>query len=93
MKSIDKTVKRLTEKLNLDSEDSEMLSQMLYSVVDSREKRIKSLEKKLEKHEKAFVPTKKKIMGSLKNCIDAHGPITKDLLESAAKRVLNNCFE
>ena len=50
-------------------------------------------EGKRNKLKKDKIITLKRINGSLKSCINAHGPITKQLLGSASKRVYGSLLE
>jgi len=47
----------------------------------------------IDKLKKDKIITLKRINGSLKSCINAHGPITKQLLGSASKRVYGSLLE
>jgi hypothetical protein len=49
--------------------------------------------KTIEKLKKKKKATLKKVNGALKQSINAHGPITKDLLGSASKRVYGSILE
>lgn len=49
--------------------------------------RVRHLEDAFSPHE-PYVPTKKLVMGALRSCIHAHGPIERQDLTSAAKRVV-----
>lgn len=47
----------------------------------------------IEKLKKKKNATLKRVNGALKQCINAHGPITKDLIGSASKRIYGSILE
>ena len=63
----------------------EVITHMIESLVESRDRRIKHLQRKAKP--KVFEMTQNKITGALRQCINDHGPITKEWIGSAAKRI------
>ena len=92
-KSIQRTVTRLQEKYSINDEDAIIMEHMLRSIVISRDRRIKYLTNRVTSLSNDWMPTQRKIVGSLRSCIREHGPITKDCIEIAAKRKLNNMVD
>lgn len=89
-KSVDRTFKRIIKKLKTGDYDPEVILHMLQSLVESRDRKIRHLEGKARNRK--FVLNEKQISGALRSCIDAHGPITKEFIGSAAKRIYNGCI-
>lgn len=77
---------KLTEEL---SKTKPKLSRLLEIIEDFESDNINTIEK-LKKKKTA---TLRKVNGALKQSINAHGPITKDLIGSASKRVYGSILE
>ena len=89
MKSSERTTKRIIAMVESGDYDPDIIQHMVDSLIESRERKIRHLKKKAKPRE--FIMTTKIISGALKNCIRDHGPITKDWIGSAAKRIYGNC--
>lgn len=92
IKDIDHTVARIAMKYGISDEDTDIISHMLHSVVESRDNHINYLENKIE-HSHTIVEEKLRITsniigGALKSCINSHGPITSKYIASATKRII-----
>lgn len=78
---------RLTEKIKLElSKPQPNLDIILKYVNDFEKENLKTIEK-LKKQKSVEA---KKINGALRQTINAHGPITKELIGSASKRILGS---
>lgn len=86
IKGVERTVKRIGDMVELNEQQRTLVEAMLQSVVDNRDRRIRYLENRAAS--RSYAPTKQKITGALRSTINAHGPITPDLIESASKRIL-----
>jgi hypothetical protein len=71
--------------------DPEIIEHMIASQTRRYEKKIEHLKKQLRPQR--FLMSERRIIGGLKNCIRDHGPITKDWIGSAAKRVYASCID
>lgn len=85
-KSVKHVVERIVDMGDLDSEQEETVRHMIESLVRNRDVLIDKLTVKAQANEKVLTP--KMVAGSLKDCIRAHGPITREWTGSAAKRVV-----
>jgi hypothetical protein len=88
IKTTSRTAKRIIAMVESGNYDPDIIEHMLQSLVESRDRRIRHLEKKAKPRE--FVITPKAISGALRSCIRHHGPITKELVPSASKRLYGN---
>lgn len=91
LKSIECTAKRIIEKIESGDYDPSIIEHMIGSIVKNRDQRIKILTDKMRPRK--FVLTEKKVAGALRCCIKAHGDITKQNINSAAKRIYCGCVE
>jgi len=90
VKSVKRTAERVIEMVNSGAYDPDIIEHMIGSLVTSRDRKIKHLQRKIKPRELYF--TENIVSGALRECIKIHGPITKDFISSATKRIYNNCF-
>lgn len=83
--------RRIIEKVEAGTAGHTMITNMLDSLVRDRDNRIKRLESRVKP--RVFNMTVKIINGALKDCIRNHGPITKEWIGSASKRIYQNCVQ
>ena len=89
-KKTDRLARRIVERIQDGTADHTMVTNMLDSLVKNRDKRIAQLERRNKP--RVFTMTQKIITGALRDCIRNHGPITKEWIGSAAKRIYINCI-
>lgn len=89
IKSTESTKRRLGEKLKdkLSEDDFGLIFHMIDSLIISRDKTVEHLKHKLERYKQPKLIEEKSIMVALRETIRIHGPITRELIGSAAKRV------
>jgi hypothetical protein len=78
-------VRRICSWTNCDDETKEKIDGMIFSLIKSRDCIIEKLKKRTL--ERKLLITETAITGALRNTINTHGPITKEWIESAAKRI------
>lgn len=84
-KSVKHVVERIAVMGELDAEQTETVRHMIESLLRNRDVLVDKLTVRAQSREQTFTP--KMISGALKNTVDAHGPITREWIGSAAKRV------
>ena len=84
-KSVKHVVDRIARMGHLDEEQEYVVRHMIEALVRNRDVLIDKLTVRAQERENAF--TTRMISGALKNTITAHGPITREWVGSAAKRV------
>ena len=89
MKSTESTKRRLKSRLGdkLNEDDFELIFHMIDSLIINRDNVVEHLKKKLNHYDKPRLIEEKVIKGAIKDTINSHGPITRELLGSAAKRI------
>ena len=90
-KSVKRTIERVIKKIESGDYDPQIIEHMLFSLIESRDRRIRFLEAKAKPRE--FVLTQKRISGALRNTIKHHGPIYPENINSAAKRIYGTCLQ
>lgn len=90
-KKTDNLARRIIEKIEAGTADHTMITGMLDSLVRERDNHIARLETRLKP--RVFNMTMKIINGALKDCIKSHGPITKEWVGSASKRIYRSCIQ
>ncbi len=91
IKSIKSTTNRIIKKVESGDYDVEQIEHMITALVKNRDRRIESLKDK--SRPRVFNMNETKIAGAIRNTIDTHGPITKDWIASAAKRIYKECVD
>lgn len=89
LKNTKRTAQRIIAMVESGNYDPEIIEHMVESVVNNRDKRIKELETRVKP--RTFDISLKIISSELINTIKAHGPITRNYVSSAAKRIYGNC--
>jgi hypothetical protein len=89
IKSTESTTKRIISMIESGDYDPDIIQHMIDSIVENRDRRIRCLEERVR--ERVFKMTLQVVTGSLQDCIKQHGPITKEFIGSAAKRIYGNC--
>ena len=89
LKNIDSTTRRIIAKIESGEFEFDTIEHMIHSIVVDREKVIQRLKDKNRPRE--FVMSERRIAGALRETIHAHGIINKDLIGSAAKRIMGQC--
>lgn len=84
-KSIKHVVDRIARMGKLDEEQEYVVRHMIEALVRNRDVLIDKLTVRAQDRENAVTP--KMFAGALKDCIKAHGPITREWTGSAAKRL------
>ncbi len=85
-KSVKHVVERIALMGELSEEETEVVRHMIESLIRNRDVLIDKLKVRADALEQS--PTLKMVSGALKECIAAHGPVTKEWTGSAAKRIL-----
>jgi len=86
-----KVAERITKMVESGDYDLDTIEHMIASQTHRYERKIEHLKKQLRPQR--FFMSERRIIGGLKNCIRDHGPITKDWVGSAAKRVYSSCVD
>jgi len=91
LKSTKRTTERIIAMVESGDYDPAIIEHMVESVVKGRDRRIKKLE--TTSKDRVLVLDTKRISGALKSTIKEHGPITKNNISSAAKRIFGSLMQ
>jgi hypothetical protein len=90
VKSISRTVERIQKKYGISDEDAEIMEHMLWSCVESRDRRIRHIDARLITLREQLQNSvdRQRVVSGLRSTIATYGPIDNSLIGSAVKRII-----